>query len=281
MPTYLAPDRTRLAYRTVGDGAPLLCLPGGPMQDSAYLEELGGLSRHRRLTVPDLRGTGRSEHPADSSSYRCDRLVDDVEALREHLGLHRIDLLGHSAGANLAALYTARHPERVSTLTLVTPGTAAVGLSASGEQRLALARCRAGEPWYPAAYAALEAVTAGRGGGPEWGAVAPFFHGRWDAEARRHHAAAEVQRNAEAAGIFASAGAFEPAGTRAALAAFEGRVLVLAGEFDVNSPPGLLADYADLFPRATFTVQAGAGHYPWQDDADRFVSTLAGFLAPA
>ncbi|MFC7640348.1 alpha/beta fold hydrolase [Streptosporangium lutulentum] len=75
----------------------MICLPGGPMQDSAYLGELGGLSAHRQLIMVDPRGTGRSAIPEDVTSYRCDRLVDDLEALRVHLGLDRMDLLGHSA----------------------------------------------------------------------------------------------------------------------------------------------------------------------------------------
>ena len=119
MPTFSAPDDTLLAYRTAGDGDPVVCLPGGPMQDSIYLGDLGGLSRHRQLVVLDLRGTGRSATPDDASSYRCDRIVDDVEALREHLGLARMDLLGHSAGVNLAVLYAARYPENVSRLALI------------------------------------------------------------------------------------------------------------------------------------------------------------------
>ncbi|MEC3974790.1 alpha/beta fold hydrolase, partial [Amycolatopsis sp. H20-H5] len=92
MPTFTAADGTELAYHVFGDGSPLICLPGGPMQASAYLDELGGLSAHRRLILLDLRGTGASAVPVDTTSYRCDRLVDDVEALREHLGLDRIDL---------------------------------------------------------------------------------------------------------------------------------------------------------------------------------------------
>jgi len=78
------------------------------MQASAYLGDLGGLSAHRSLVLLDLRGTGESAVPADPASYRCDRLVDDVEALRAHLGMEQIDLLGHSAGGALAVLYAAR-----------------------------------------------------------------------------------------------------------------------------------------------------------------------------
>jgi pimeloyl-ACP methyl ester carboxylesterase len=49
---------------------------------------------HRQLIMPDMRGTGMSAVPADPASYRCDRLAEDVEALREHLGLDRFDLVG-------------------------------------------------------------------------------------------------------------------------------------------------------------------------------------------
>lgn len=37
MPTFSAPDGTVLTYHVTGEGPPLLCLPGGPMQDSVYL----------------------------------------------------------------------------------------------------------------------------------------------------------------------------------------------------------------------------------------------------
>src|SRR4029450_2569559 len=112
-------DGTRLAYHQAGEGRPLICVPGGPMQASAYLGDLGGLSAHRSLVLLDLRGTGESAIPADPTSYRGDRQVDDVEALRVHLGLDRIDLLGHSAGAALALRYTARHLDRGRRLTLM------------------------------------------------------------------------------------------------------------------------------------------------------------------
>jgi len=102
MPIFTAPDGTTLACHLRGEGEPLVVLPGGPMRASAYLGNLGGLDAHRRLALLDLRGTGDSSVPKDPSTYRCDRLVDDVEALRVHLGLERMDLLAHSAGGSLA-----------------------------------------------------------------------------------------------------------------------------------------------------------------------------------
>ncbi|MFF0307108.1 alpha/beta fold hydrolase [Streptosporangium sp. NPDC004379] len=279
MPTFSAHDGTELAYHVFGEGVPLICLPGGPMQDSAYLGELGGLSARRRLIMADPRGTGRSAVPADSASYRCDRLVDDVEALREHLGLDRIDLLGHSAGTNLAVLYAARHPERVGRLVLVTPSLHAVGITVTGESRLKAARLHEGESWFPAAYAAFESIVAGNAADDDWKAIDPFFYGRWDAAARAHQAAQDDRRNGEAAAVFASEGAFDPPATRAALGAFGAPVLLLAGEADPNTPPDIVTEYAGLFPDAELVVQPDAGHFPWLDDAGRFVATVASFLA--
>ncbi|MFJ7956015.1 alpha/beta fold hydrolase [Streptomyces sp. NPDC096319] len=279
MPTFPAPDGTLLAYHASGSGDPLICLPGGPVQDSVYLEGLGGLDAHRTLIRLDLRGTGSSAAPEDPASYRCDRLVEDVEALRVHLGLDTVDLLGHSAGANLAALYTARHPERVARLVLLTPGPAAVGLETSGEERLAAARLRTGEPWFAEAYVALEDLTAGRGTAETFEAVQPFFHGTWDEAARERNAATVRQRNDEAAGIYGSEGAYEPEATRAVFAEFGRPVLVVAGEGDVNTPVPTAAAYAELFPKGELAVLAGAGHFPWHDDAEWVVSTVDGFLA--
>jgi len=62
-------------------------LPAGPGRTCEYLGDLGGLSRSRKLIMPDTQGTGESADASDPLSYRCDRLAGDVEALRAHLGL--------------------------------------------------------------------------------------------------------------------------------------------------------------------------------------------------
>ncbi|MFE0653446.1 alpha/beta fold hydrolase [Streptomyces sp. NPDC059534] len=283
MLTFTAPDGTELAYHVSGSGSgdPLLCLPGGPLQDSAYLGDLGGLAARRPLVRLDLRGTGASGVPADPASYRCDRLVEDVEALRAHLGLETVDVLGHSAGANLAALYVTRYAERVGRLVLVTPGAAAAGLDTSGEERLAAARqpWREEEPWFAEAYAALEELAAERGSAAAFAAVAPFFHGSWDEAAQERQSEGHRLRNGEGAAVYGGEGAFEPAATRAVFAAFGRPVLVVAGEGDANTPVPTAAAYAALFPRAELAVLAGAGHFPWHDDARWFAETVGRFVA--
>jgi pimeloyl-ACP methyl ester carboxylesterase len=278
MATFDGADGTRLAYHQAGEGRPLLCLPGGPMQASAYLGDLGGLSAHRLLVLLDLRGTGESAVPADPASYRCDRLVDDVEALRVHLGLDRIDLLGHSAGATLALMYAARHLDRVRRLALINPSPRAVGLEITDLDRRQVAERRRGEAWFPDAFAAFERIWSGDETAADWQAIAPFTFGRWDAAAQANLAREASQKNADAAAVYYSAGALDPEATRSSLAQLRAPVLLVAGEYDVALPPKCAAEYAGLFRQAELAVQPGGGHYPWLDDPEWFVPTLAGFL---
>jgi proline iminopeptidase len=278
MSSFLSSDGTKLAYSVQGEGAPLVCVPGGPMRASAYLGSLGGLSASRQLIMLDLRGTGLSAVPADPASYRCDRLTDDIGALLDHLSVDSVDLLAHSAGANIAVQYATRRPQRVRTLTLITPSGRAAGLAPDGDVRRAVAGLRRDEPWFGEAAAPLDRILAGAGTDDDWAAIAPFYYGRWDAAARAHDAAGETQVNEDAANAFGADGAFDPPALRAALAEFRAPVLILAGGVDLQWPPAAIAELATFFPAARFVVQPDAGHYPWLDDAGWFVEAVTAFL---
>jgi len=153
-----------------------------------------------------------------------------------------------------------------------------VDITISGDVRLRTAQLRRDEPWFPDAFAALEAIVAGRATDDAWSSIAPFSYGRWDDEARAHRAAEDEQRNEAAALAFGADGAFDPPATRAALARLASPVLLLAGEVDLNSPPPAMAAFAELFADAELVVQRGAGHFPWLDDPGRFAATIATFL---
>ena len=94
-------------------------LHGGPSIDSSYLRPwMDDLSDAMQLVYVDYRGTGRAERmPVES--YTHENTIDDLEALRLHLGLDRIAVLGHSHGGFLALPYTLKYPDSVSHLVLV------------------------------------------------------------------------------------------------------------------------------------------------------------------
>ncbi|MBF9128166.1 alpha/beta hydrolase [Plantactinospora sp. S1510] len=283
MPRFRSYDTTELAYHVLGSGPPLVCLPGGPARASSYLGDLGGLGRDRTLLRLDLRGSGESAVPEDSASYRCDRLVDDVEAFRLHLGLDRMDLLAHSAGGNLAELYAARFPDRLTRLVLVTPGLRSVGVETVGFDEAIVARST--EWWYPEAKAAMEAwqEAAARGAAPDEVAVlrtraAPFAYGRWDERARAHVEAEQWEWSGPAAAGYYAGFAPDVPAVRAALAELDAPVLIVAGALDPAPTPEAAEALAALFPRTEVAVQEAASHFPWMDDRSRFVKTVLTFL---
>ncbi len=277
MDRFASYDGTEIAFRILGEGRPLVCLPGGPGRAGEYLGDLGGLAGWRQLIEPDTRGTGASAD-ADPATYRCDRLVADVEALRAHLGLDRFDLLAHSAAGNVAVLYAAAHPERLGHLVLLTPSLLAVGVEVTEEQGRAAMQRRSGEPWYADAVAAVEKAEAGDDSLETRHAYVPFFYGRWDEAAQAHAQVGISERSRAVRDSFFADGAFHPGATRAGLGRLAAPVLIYAGELDFSPTPEVAVDAARLFPHAEVVVQPEAAHSPWLDDPAWFTSAINIFL---
>jgi proline iminopeptidase len=279
MPSFESYDGTEISYTVVGDGPPLVCLPGGPGRAVDYLGDLGGVGSSRRLILMDPRGVGLSADPADPATFRVDQLLSDVEMLRVHLGLDRLALLAHSAGAILATLYAAAHPERVSSLILVTPGLAALGVEVTEEQLRAGLTRRASEPWYPEALAALEEIFAGSTSMQAFRASRPFYYGRWDEGAQVNAMAGVSERHQAARQGFFAGVSLDVAGTRDALKELDAPVLLYAGDLDPLVTPAMVQEAALLFTDATVVVQPGAAHFPWVDDPEAFAAAVRSFLS--
>ncbi|MGH8427289.1 MAG: prolyl aminopeptidase [Gammaproteobacteria bacterium] len=71
-----------------------------------------------RIVLFDQRGCGRSTPNAELTENTTWHSVDDIERLREHLGIERWQVFGGSWGSTLALAYAETHPERVSELVL-------------------------------------------------------------------------------------------------------------------------------------------------------------------
>lgn len=280
MPHFSSYDGTTLAYHEKGTGEPLLCVPGGPFRASAYLGDLGGLSAHRRLILLDHRGTGDSETPQDPDTYRCVNVIKDVDALRAHLGLERVDLLSHSAAGNVLTLYAAHHPEHVGRMVLVAPGWRATDLEFSDEEWFAAMRRREAEPWFKVAFAAVVRLDNGEWTPENRIAAGPLFFGRWTDIARKLTQSESSQINRQAQEVFRGPDSFgDPADTRKRLTSLTAPVLLLGGDVDPAPTPRLLREYVNWFPNGRLVIQPEAGHSPWVDDAEVFAATVAGFLA--
>lgn len=104
-----------MAYRTFGEGYPVLIINGGPGMNSHGFASLAeSLSADNRTIIYDQRGTGESGlNDMSASKFTIQKMVEDIEALRKHLGYDQWIVLGHSFGGMLAYAYAAEYPGRV------------------------------------------------------------------------------------------------------------------------------------------------------------------------
>ena len=100
------------------DGIPALIVHGGPGGGSnPTMRRFHDPARYR-IILFDQRGCGRSTPHASIEDNTTWHLVEDMERLRAHLGIHKWQLLGGSWGSTLALAYAETHPGQVSSLIL-------------------------------------------------------------------------------------------------------------------------------------------------------------------
>jgi proline-specific peptidase len=127
-------------YRIVGDGQkpgklPLLCLHGGPGACHDYLESLEEFSETgRRVVFYDQVGCGKSSR-TDESMWNVETFVDEVDTVRNALGLGETHVFGSSWGGMLAMEYALTRPQGVASL-VISSAPASIPLWAREANRL-------------------------------------------------------------------------------------------------------------------------------------------------
>lgn len=100
------------------DGLPVIMLHGGPGSSTQPYRRRFFRPTAYRIIGFDQRGAGRSCPHGVLENNTTGHLLDDMEALREYLGIERWVVFGGSWGATLALCYAQRHPKRVRALLL-------------------------------------------------------------------------------------------------------------------------------------------------------------------
>ena len=117
-------------YKTLGRGAPLMVVHGGPGASHDYfLPYLLPLARHNKMIFIDERGSGRSQKLEDPAGYTVENMVEDVETVRQALGLGKISLLGHSYGGALAQAYALKYQANLTHLILASTWSSSKALN--------------------------------------------------------------------------------------------------------------------------------------------------------
>jgi pimeloyl-ACP methyl ester carboxylesterase len=106
-------------YIERGEGTPVLFVHGNWSTSSWWELTLEKLPAGLRGIAYDMRGRGQTEGP--DNNYTMPELAADLRALSDALGLDKFHLVGHSLGSAVAMQFTLESPERVLTLTCVSP----------------------------------------------------------------------------------------------------------------------------------------------------------------
>lgn len=100
-----------------GQGDPVIFVHGNGSTHATWAGVIGHLDQEFRCVSYDLRGHGASPLAADRLDLEI--FVEDLEALRNEVGLARAAFIGHSFGAVIAAAYALKYPGRVAALGLL------------------------------------------------------------------------------------------------------------------------------------------------------------------
>lgn len=229
------------------------------------LPELARIGTRRRVIAPDLRGHGDSDENTGPLGWSFEQLVNDLLAFLDHLGLDRVDLLGHSMGGFVVLRFALAHPERVRSLTFLctgpeTPSTLPrAGFLKAAE--IADARGMAG----------LQQILAKAGRRDSSRSVAAWGERYWRHHRRRFCAMTPASYRGLGTAFF-DAESLVPR-----LPEIEAPSRVLVGEYDLDWLPG-----ADLLDRGLASVERqtieNAEHHPHVENTQAFLSALAAHL---
>ncbi|RVT43703.1 alpha/beta fold hydrolase [Sphingobium algorifonticola] len=108
MPSIDTSDGTRIHYKDMGEGPPVVLIHGWPLNGDMWeYQTVALVEAGYRVITYDRRGFGQSSHPA--SGYTYDVFADDLAALLEKLDLSGVSLVGFSMGGGEIARYLSRH----------------------------------------------------------------------------------------------------------------------------------------------------------------------------
>lgn len=274
-----------LFYRLVGGAKPdtVIILHGGPGFTMEYLAaDLTPLAAHHTLLFYDQRGAGRSSLVSDSAALDGQRFAEDLEAVRQHFGLQRVTLLGHSWGAGVAALYALRYPDRIGRLLIVDGIPLRAEALGQAFQELAARRDSATRQqmarWMELRRANPGDVAACRAYYVLW--FGPFFVDHTALSRSRGDFCAgtpESRRNKILSVdrfVAASLGSWD---WRPALRRVNAPTLIIHGTAD-PLPVASAREWAAALPDARLVLLQGIGHFPYLETPDAFFTAVDTYL---
>ena len=263
-------------YEILGGGTrtPLVLVNGGPGFDHVYMhcsDAWDRLAAGRKVVFYDQRGNGRSSAIKEGQSCLLADQIADLEALRTHLGLEKMDLLGHSWGGYLVMAYAARHPERISHLTILDSAAPKIQDTAFLFKNI-----------YPETTAREDGLAFAVELGDEGAIMAELrqymtmlFYSPAARDAMLARMDKMTYRQSVNKSVWNDLQRFD---LNPELPKFRFPTLVATGRYDFNVAPSVAWSIHRAIPGSEFAVFEKSGHLPYCDESAAFVARLEKFL---
>jgi L-proline amide hydrolase len=272
-------------YTIVGEGeepgrAPLLLLHGGPGGAHDYMESMGELARGgRRVIMYDQLGCGKSPVPSNPDMWTVELFVEEVDVVRQALGLERLHILGQSWGGMLGMEYALTQPEGVESLIICdSPGRMDLWVEEAN-------RLRADLP-SDVQETLLKHEQAGTTDDPAYEEACLVFYNRhvcrvpWSDSVSRSFAQMpnEVYMTMNGPSEFHCIGTLRTWDVTPRLGEITIPTLVISGRYD-EATPKISKEVSDAIPGAEWVLFEESSHMPHEEEPERFRQVVGDFLA--
>ena len=264
-----------VTYHMMGEGPPVLLVHGITSSSRTWKSVMPRLSENHTVIAPDLLGHGRSSKP--QGDYSLGAYASGMRDLLVALDVPKATVVGHSLGGGIAMQFGYQFPDRVARLVLVDTG----GIGREVNPALRAAALPGAELVLPLLFSPtlhdaglkVRNFLAGIG-----------LHGSADVEGVAEGFASLTEADARRAFVNTVRSVIDPSGQRVSAAdrlylTRDIPSLIVWGDRDRIIPVSH-ADLAhELMPGSRLEIFPGAGHFPFNDDPDRFIRTLEEFIA--
>ena len=261
--------------RGSGTGTPLIVANGGPGFDHNYLlcgDVWDTLAKDRKIVFYDQRGNGKSSELKDGQPCGLAEQVDDLDALRAHLGFEKFDLLGHSWGGYLVMAYAARHPEHIDHLMIVDSAAPKIQDTVFLFKNI-----------YPETTAREDGMAFAVELGDEKAIAADLheymsmiFYSPAARDAFLARSSSFVYRQKVNKAVWNDLQRFD---LNPELPKFKFPTLVVTGRYDFNVAPSVAYAIHRAIPGSEFAVFEKSGHLPFCEEPAAFLTRVKAFLA--
>jgi pimeloyl-ACP methyl ester carboxylesterase len=264
-----------VTFRRAGSGPAILLVHGITSSSRTWRQVIPGLAGDFDVIAPDLLGHGRSGKPR--GDYSLGAYASGLRDLLAILGVERVTVVGHSLGGGIAMQFAYQFPEMLERLVLVDSG----GLGEEVSLALRAATLPGAEVVLPLLFSPVTR-SVGRAVGRALGRLGL----RASANTRGLVEGVDSLGNAEArrAFVHTARSVIDPAGQRVdardrLYLSRDVPTMLVWGQNDRIIPLAHGERAHELMPHSRLEVFPRAGHFPFNDDPERFVEVLSDFIA--